>query len=159
MISRSVRNHSRLLASLAGAVAVVVALSIHAVYGSGTADDDIKDSCKDFSVSADGVLSATCNVWTNKAVVFGTRNHTIDLDEKVGFDGSALQYDQKDFSGKCDSETVSFGSDQLTLKANCPSGAGGTTVSIRIDDMIWNEGREFGGYTIGLHWRTRRWSD
>lgn len=145
------RNSAVALAALA---AIALALSVHAAYSSDTADDDIVDSCKDFSVSGDGVLSATCNIWDNQGNVYDTRDYTIDLDDKIGFDGSALQYNGKDFSGNCDSETVSLANDQLTLKANCPEGAGGNTVSIRIDDLIWNEGRGWGfaGRTPGLHW-------
>ena len=154
-ISRRVRSRHGLLASLAAVAAVCVALSAHAAYESGSSDQDIKDSCKDFSVNTNGVLSANRNVWSSHGTVFDTRARTIDLDDKVGFDGSALQYNQTGFSDKCEDETVGLASDKLKLKATCSS----KIVKIRIDDMMYNSGLSTMGETPGLYWRPARWSD
>lgn len=160
MISRPVRYQSRLLAALAALVAVAVALSVHARYSDDSIDKDVMNSCKNFSVDGDGVLSMTCNVWSTDGDVYGTEDRTIDLDEKIGFDGSALQYNQSDFSGKCHGEHVNtWTTGQLTLRANCPLGLGGKTVAMRVDDMIYNEGGAAHGVTPGLYWRSTRSSD
>ena len=153
--SRRVHSRHGLLPSLAAVAALCLALSAHAAYDSKSTDNDVKDSCKDFSVDTAGVLSANCNLWDSGGTVFDTRARTIDLDEKIGFDGNALKYDSSDYSGKCDSESLTFASDKLTLYATCSE----KSVSIRIDDMIWNEGRNFGGHTPNLYWRSARWSD
>ncbi len=164
MLNRTSRRYgARTLSVLIALVGFAVALSVHAVYSSKTADDDVKDSCKDFSIDGAGVLSATCNVWDSHEIVYDTGNYTIDLDAKVGYDGRELQYNLKGFSNICKDETVGLADDKLILKADCPLGGSKTkTVSIRIDDMIWNEGRGFPGgahVSLGLHWRQARWSD
>ncbi len=156
MTSKRICKQHGPLASLVATVAVGVALSVHAAYSATSSDDDVKDSCKDFSVNTYGVMSATCNVWSSHGTVFRQDTHKIDLDHKVGFDGSALQYNQNNFTGQCDDLSVSFGSDRLTLKATCDE----KSVSIRIDDMMYNLGGEYAGQgTVGLYWRSARWSD
>ncbi len=150
------RARHRLLASLAAATAVGAALSVHAVYSSTSSSQDIMKSCKDFSVSGSGVLTATCNVWSSQGTVHRQDQHTIDLDDKVGFDGSALKYNQTGYSGKCDDEAIVVDNVQILLTARCPSDA--QTIHIRIDDMIYNHGGEVGAGDVGLYWRAARGS-
>ena len=160
MISQPLYKRPSLLASLAAIAAIGVALSVHATYSGTSSDDDVKDSCKDFSVNSSGLMSASCNTWGSHGDVFDVRTRDIDLDDKVGYDDGALHYNQKDFSGDCEDLSVNLANDKLTLKAVCSD----TTISIRIDDMMWNAGGEYptsntpaGG--VGLYWRSSRWSD
>ena len=78
-----------------------------------------------------------------------SRNYTIDLDDKFGFDAGALKYDKSDFSSKCDDESVTLASSKLTLYATRSE----KSVSIRVDDRIYNNGAEIAGNTVGLFWR------
>ena len=151
MIAQRIRRRYGLLASLTAIVAVGVALSVHAAYTSSSSDGDIKDSCKDFSVTGAGVLSANCNVWdaNGNVVSDATRAHTIDLDDRVDFDGTKLQCNESgSFSGSCEDETVGLFSDKLELKATCSS----KIVKMRIDDLMYNNGAEILGSTPGLYW-------
>ena len=165
-ISRGLHRSQGVLASLVGITAVCVALSARADYDATSSDIDVKDSCKDFSVDGDGVLTAPCNDWGSNHIVDGTSERDIDLDDKIGFDGSELKFNLADFSDKCVSETVSFGSDKLTLKAECSETAeatgGGKTVSIRIDWLLFNDPTGLLAGSIlgaGLNWRQSPWSD
>ena len=142
-------RHS-LLAALCAVAALSTALPAQAAYDSKSSEQDITKSCKDFSVGTDdGVLSATCNVWGSRGTVHDTRSHTIDLDDEIGFDGSALVSDSSNFSDNCDSDSVTLASSKLTLYATCSE----KSVSIRVDDLIYNRGAEIGGHAVGLFWR------
>ena len=67
------RRHA--FASLAAVVCVAVALSVHAAYSSDSTAQGVMDSCKDFSIGGDGVLSATCNVWSAQGDRYRYRDH------------------------------------------------------------------------------------
>lgn len=154
-ISQCLHRSRVVLASLAGIAAVCLALSAQAAYDSSSRDLDVTKSCTDFKIGGLGDMSATCNVWGMQGEMRSTQTHAIDLDDKIGFDDGALNSDGSDFSDKCDNESVTLSSDQLILKATCSdaeeaAAAEGKSVSIRIDDLLVNQGLETG--VVGLKW-------
>lgn len=130
--------------------AAVALSSVHADYSNDAADFDITDSCTDFNVTNGGVMSAKCNTWDSADIVYGTLDHKIDLDDKIGFDAGVLKHGKKDFSALCEDETVSWSATEVNLSATCE----GKKVGIRLDDLIANDGRGFGGHRLGLYWRS-----
>ena len=144
------RNLSSVLASLAGILAVCAAVSVPGsawAYSADSTDTNIMKSCKGFTVSDSGVLSAeTCNMWAEDGTITGIAAHTIDLDEKIGYKDGALKYDESNFSSGCTDEDVTTSGGKLTLKATCSE----KTVGIRVDDRIENVGLRTG--TPGLYW-------
>lgn len=151
-MSPATSTRNGVLGSLAGIAALCVALSAPETawaYSAESNDQDVLESCKDFNVDGSGVLSANCNEWSSHGDVYGVRARTIDLDEKIGYDG-ALKYNQSDFSAECENESVTSSSGKLTLKATCS----GKDVGIRVDDRIYNQGSSAAGAgTPGLYWR------
>ena len=159
-LSQHIHRRHGLLAALCAVAAVCAALSAYAAYDSMSSSSDIMDSCTSFTVDSAGVLTATCNVWDDIGQVKRTQQHTIDLDERVGFDGTALKTHKTGFSDKCKEEVTSLTSDnKLNVAADCSeTGKEGTYVhvSVRIDDLMYNRGYEGPGQTVGLYWSSTK---
>ena len=145
MTSQHLSRHA-VLASITAIICVAVALSVHAAYSDQSSDQDIRDSCKDFSVDADGVLSATCNTWKMDGTVTGTYSDTIDLDDKIGWDGHHLQRNSSDYSDECYDESIVIYTTNIYLHVTCKNERPDdtypieTTEQIRIDDLVSNRG-------------------
>ena len=150
-MSQAGRSLNGVLASLAAIVAVCATLSVPvsawAAYDAKSIDGDILKSCNGFTVNSSGVLSATCNEWSEQeGEVEGTSYRTIDLDEKIGVKDGKLEYNQSNVSSDCSGMNVTLSSDKLTLKATCSH----KTVGIRLDDRIKNDGGR--KENPGLYW-------
>ena len=150
-MSQAGRNLNGALASFAGIAAVCATLSAPAPawagYDAKSTDGDIMESCKDFSISSSGVLSANCNEWDNDKVQ-SVEARTIDLDEKIGVKDGALVYNGSNFSDECRDETANWNDSELAVAALCA----GKIVGIRLDDRITNEGYGGAGGNPGLYW-------
>ena len=138
------------LVGLCAALVLIASAAVHAAYSNNSTSNDIMKSCKNFSVGTEGVLSLTCNEW-NSWGVWGTKNHTLDLDARVGNSDGSLKYSStdttvKDFSIQCNNEKVEIKNDQLILSANCPDSTGFNYFdsSVRVDEDIYNNGSTSG---------------
>lgn len=147
---------SLLIAALSSVALVVASVVVHAAFSATNMTDDIVDSCENFSISTDGVLTATCNRWEyghtdcadrTTTCVTGTYTDTIDLDERVGTIRGNLTLDltgtRSNFTSTCDSSSFSVGvnsEDELDLEATCTYNGTQVTSSTRLCYGVLNRG-------------------
>ena len=140
------------------ALALAFAGSAHAGYDGHSTSTDITRSCKNFSVNSSGVLSLTCNRWDTYGVD-GTRDYTIDLDDKVTNSNTSLAWASSgtgDFTSSCQNESVALNSsDNLMLSADCTDvhRLSYWSSSLRIDQKLENKGFINAGTGTKVRWK------